>query len=65
MNASYQLTPHLQLFARAENVADRTYYTHGTFSPTGSVYLAQTSNANNPRSYSPDALIGGGLVGDR
>ena len=59
LNASYQLTPHLQLFARAENVTDKTYYTYGTFSPTDSVYLAQAPNATNPRSYSLAAPIAG------
>jgi iron complex outermembrane recepter protein len=59
LNASYQLTAHLQLFARAENVTNESYYSYGTFSPAASVYLAQAPNATNPRSYSPAAPIGG------
>ena len=59
LNASYQLTPRLQLFARIENLTDATYATYGTFAPTSSVYLAQAPGAANPRSYSPAAPIGG------
>lgn len=59
LSTSYQLTPHVQLFAYAENVTDAKYYTYGTFSPTTSVYLAQAPNATNPRAYSPAAPIGG------
>jgi iron complex outermembrane receptor protein len=56
---NYQLTPNLQLFGQIENISDARYYTYGTFSPTSSVYLAQSPNATNPRSYSPAAPIGG------
>ncbi len=59
LNGAYQLTPHLQIFARVENVANTTYYTYGTFSPTTSVYLAQAPSASNPRAYSPAAPVGG------
>jgi iron complex outermembrane receptor protein len=59
LRTSYQITPHVELFARVENVTDARYYTYGTFSPTNSVYLAQTPYATNPRSYSPAAPIGG------
>ncbi len=59
LNASYQLAPNLQLFARAENVGNICYYSYGTFSPTDTVRLAQTPGAANPRSYSPGAPIGG------
>ena len=59
LSTSYQLTPHIQLFASAENVTDSKYYTYGTFSPTSSVFLSQAPNATNPRAYSPAAPIGG------
>jgi outer membrane receptor protein involved in Fe transport len=58
LSTSYQITPHIQLFAAAENVTDAKYYTFGTFSPTTTVSLSQAPNATNPRSYSPAAPIG-------
>ena len=58
LNASYQVTAHIQVFARVDNLADPRYYTFGTFSPTTSVYLAQAPNATNPRSYSLAAPVG-------
>ena len=58
LSTSYQLTPHVQVFAYAENVTDSKHYTYGTFSPTSSVYLAQAPNATNPRAYSPAAPVG-------
>jgi iron complex outermembrane receptor protein len=59
LSTSYQLTPHIQLFASVENVTDEKYYTFGTFSPTTSVFLSQAPNATNPRAYSPAAPVGG------
>lgn len=59
LSTSYQLDPHVQLFAWAENVSNARYYTFGTFSPTASVSLAQAPGANNPRSLSPASPIGG------
>ena len=59
LNTSYQVTPHVQLFALGQNVTDHRYYTYGTFSPTAAVHLAQAPNATNPRSYSLAAPIGG------
>ncbi len=59
LSTSYQLTPHIQVFASVENVTDAKYNTYGTFSPTTSVYLSQAPNATNPRAYSPAAPIGG------
>jgi iron complex outermembrane recepter protein len=59
LSTSYQLTPHIQLFASAENVTDTKYYTYGTFSPTTAVFLSQAPNATNPRAYSPAAPVGG------
>jgi len=59
LSTSYQITPHIQLFASAENVTDAKYYTFGTFSPTSSVYLSQAPNAINPRAYTPAAPVGG------
>ena len=56
---SYQLTPHVQIFAWGQNVTNQRYYTYGTFSPTSSVFLAQAPNATNPRSYSVAAPAGG------
>ena len=49
----------VQLFAWAQNITNARYYTFGTFSPTGSVFLAQAPGATNPRSFSPAAPIGG------
>ncbi len=57
LNSSYQITPHIQLFGRIENVTDARYYTYGTFSPTNSVFLSQAPGAANPRSYSPAAPV--------
>jgi outer membrane receptor protein involved in Fe transport len=59
LSTSYQVAPHIQLFALVENVTDTKYYTYGTFSSTTEVFLAQAPNATNPRSYSPAAPIGG------
>jgi outer membrane receptor protein involved in Fe transport len=56
---SYQLLPHVQLFGQIQNIGDARYYTYGTFSPTGSVFLSQAPTATNPRSYSPAAPVGG------
>jgi iron complex outermembrane recepter protein len=58
LSTSYQITPHIQLFASVDNVTDAKYYTYGTFSPISSVFLAQAPNATNPRAYSPAAPIG-------
>lgn len=59
LNTSYQITPHIQLFGVVENVTNAKYYTYGTFSPTGSVAIAQSPGASNPRAYSIAAPIGG------
>jgi iron complex outermembrane recepter protein len=59
LSTSYRLTPHIQLFGSVENATATKYYTHGTFSPTSSVFLAQAPNASNPRAYTPAAPIGG------
>jgi iron complex outermembrane recepter protein len=59
LSSSYQVTPHVQLFASVENVTNEKYYTFGTFSPTTGVFLAQAPNATNPRAYSPAAPVGG------
>jgi len=59
LSTSYQVTPHIQLFASAENVTDEKYYTYGTFSRTASIFLAPAPNATNPRAYGPAAPIGG------
>lgn len=58
VSSSYQVTPRVTLFAAINNVTGARYYTYGTFSPTGSVYLAQAPNASNPRAYSLAAPIG-------
>ena len=58
VHTTYDVTPRVQVFASAQNVLDRRYYTYGTFSPTGSVFLAQAPNASNPRSYSLAAPLG-------
>jgi iron complex outermembrane recepter protein len=64
LNTSYQVTKNIQIFGLAQNVTGARYYTYGTFSPVGSVFLAQAPNATNPRSYSPAAPVGG-FVGMR
>ncbi len=58
LHASYDVAPHVQVFAKAQNVLDRRYYTFGTFAPVSSVYLAQALYATNPRSYSLAAPLG-------
>jgi outer membrane receptor protein involved in Fe transport len=58
LHTSYDVTPHFQIFANAQNVLDRRYYTYGTFAPTSSVFLAQAPTAANPRSYSLAAPLG-------
>ncbi|MFL5279848.1 MAG: hypothetical protein ACJ8AW_02330, partial [Rhodopila sp.] len=50
---------HIQLSAWVQNVTNTRYYTFGTFSPTGSVFLVQVPGATIPRSYSLAAPIGG------
>jgi outer membrane receptor protein involved in Fe transport len=59
LSTSYQVTPHIQLFASVENATNAKYYSYGTFSPTTTVFLAQAPNATNPRAYSSAAPIGG------
>ena len=59
LSTSYQVTDNVQLFAWVQNVTNAKYYTFGTFSPTGSVFLAQAPGATNPRSLSPAAPVGG------
>ena len=59
LSTSYQLTPHIELFASVENATNEKYYTFGTFSPTTAVFLSQAPNATNPRAYSPAAPVGG------
>jgi hypothetical protein len=55
----------VQLFGSIDNVTDTKYYEYGTFSPTGQaggVYIAQSPNYSNPRSYSiaaPIAVVAG------
>jgi len=58
-HTAYQVTRHVQLFGRIENLTDARYYVYGTFSPANAVYLAQAPNATNPRSYNIAAPIGG------
>lgn len=59
VSTTYQLTDNVQLFGWAQNITNARYYTFGTFSPTGSVFIAQAPGATNPRSLSPAAPIGG------
>ncbi|MGI4975605.1 MAG: TonB-dependent receptor domain-containing protein, partial [Janthinobacterium lividum] len=59
LNTTYQVTRNVQLFALARNIADRRYYTFGTFSSTSAVFLSQAPNATNPRSYSIAAPVAG------
>jgi len=62
-STSYQLLPNLELFAWAQNLTNASYYTFGTFSPTGSVFIAQAPGASLTQSFSPAAPLGifGGL----
>ncbi len=55
LNASYQLTKNVQLYAMAENVFDNRYYTYGTFFDTGAVpnYGAGGGAFTDPRSLAP------------
>ena len=55
LNASYQLTKNVQLYAMAENVFDNRYYTYGTFFDTGAVpnYGAGGAAFTDPRSLTP------------
>jgi outer membrane receptor protein involved in Fe transport len=59
LNTTYQVTPHVQLFAWAQNITNARYYTFGTFSPTSSVILVQAPGATNTRSLSLAAPISG------
>lgn len=59
LDASYQLTKRIQLFALARNVTAQRYSTFATFSPTASVFLSQAPNATNPRSDSIAAPVAG------
>jgi iron complex outermembrane recepter protein len=58
LTTNYQITPKLQFFGEIDNVTDTTYYNYGTYSPLGSVYVAQYPNYDDPRSYSIAAPIG-------
>ena len=58
LDTKYQITTHLQLFARIANATVAHYYTFGTFSPTAAVFLAQAPGASDPRAYSPAAPLG-------
>ena len=55
LDASYQVTKNIQIYAKAENVFDNRYYTYGTFFNTGSVpnYANGGSPFTDPRSLSP------------
>ena len=59
LTSSYQVTPNIQLFASVDNVTNEKYYTFGTFSPTGSVFISQAPNATNPRAYTQAAPVAG------
>jgi len=63
LSTTYRVLPHLEIFAWGQNITNTQYSTFGTFSPTGSVALAQAPGAVNPRSYSPAAPLAvyGGL----
>jgi outer membrane receptor protein involved in Fe transport len=58
LTTNYQITPKLEFFGEIDNVTDTTYYNYGTYSPLGSVYVAQDPNYSDPRSYSIAAPIG-------
>lgn len=57
-STSYKLLPNLELFAWAQNITNADYSTYGTFSPTGSVFIAQAPGASLTPSYSPAAPFG-------
>ena len=57
LNASYQLTKTIELYARVENLLDHRYYTYGTFFDTTAVPNFANGGAAfvDPRSLSPAA----------
>lgn len=57
-NASYQVTPNIQIFGLMQNLLNANYETFGTFSSTNAVPIAQSPGASNPRSLSPAAPRG-------
>lgn len=60
INARYQVTKNVQLFAVVQNVLNAQYATYGTFSATSSIPIVQVSGATtNTRSLTPGAPIGG------
>jgi iron complex outermembrane recepter protein len=59
VNARYQVTKNLQLFAVVQNVLNTQYATYGTFSATSSIPIAQVPGASNTRSLTPGAPVAG------
>ena len=64
LDASYQITKNIQIYAKAENVFDNHYYTYGTFFDTTDVpNFANGGNPfTDPRSLTParpQAFYGG------
>ena len=57
LNASYQVTKNIEVYARVENLLDHRYYTYGTFFDTTAVPNFANGGAAfvDPRSLSPAA----------
>jgi outer membrane receptor protein involved in Fe transport len=55
VDASYQITKNIQIYARVENLLDNHYYTYGTFFDTGDVPNFSNGGGpfTDPRSVSP------------
>ena len=53
LSSSYQVTPHVQLFASVENVTNEKYYTFGTFSPTTGVFPGAGAECDEPAGVQP------------
>ena len=55
LDASYQVTKNIQIYAKAENIFNNSYYTYGTFFDTGGIPNFANGGAPfaDPRSLSP------------
>jgi outer membrane receptor protein involved in Fe transport len=53
VSSRYRLNDTIEIFATVDNLFDAKYETFGTFSPTGSVPIAEAPGASDPRSLSP------------
>lgn len=58
-NTSYQVAPHVKLFAVVQNMLNARYETFGTFSATASIPIAQVPGASDTRSLGPAPPLAG------